>query len=653
MIRIILIMAFSLLVMSTINVHAQSKNDRQSVIEAYRCKYSKVLQYYKFNDNDSLKYNAALFLIDNMEGHMSPEGKQMEIFKKMVSAGAINTKEGIRQLNAAWNNAGKEGTTEYVADSSVVSNRMLISNIDAAFEAWRSAPWCTDVDFNTFCNYILPYRCSSEHIGGNWRMAMRETYGSFVKGETDMARAFAVVKDRVFKDVVLSNKYCSYSLDAITSHRIGKAECGQRSILLVDVLRALGIPAALDNTPMWADYSNKSHGWTSMIGKDGMTYTVFEDDSIAKPFNPVDASVFIPHYHVKDEDYCPYTIKQAKTPVKVYREEYALVDDDTKFKPGFLANGFLRDVSGEYGLESIVTLEVDTDKEVKLCAYVSAKDWMPIACAKPVNGKVTFDNVGKNSVCTAYVIENNKRRYITSPFLVGDNGIERFYDASKSKKSEIMVNRKYPLCQYIADVWGYMRGGAFFGSNDSDFNHYDTLGVIKTMPYGMTEIQCNSIKAYRYLRYKAPYYNRSSLSELQFLSLCIDGNSYKRLQGTYTANGVDASNLKYLYDDNTATSCRGQKTEYTITVVLGEGNASHVAAIRFAPSTDLNFVEKGHLYELYYFDKSWNLINRQIALHEHLIFSDVPANALLLLKDKTAGKEERIFEYENGVQIWH
>ncbi len=82
MIRIILIMAFSLLVMSTINVHAQSKNDRQSVIEAYRCKYSKVLQYYKFNDNDSLKYNAALFLIDNMEGHMSPEGKRWKSLRK-------------------------------------------------------------------------------------------------------------------------------------------------------------------------------------------------------------------------------------------------------------------------------------------------------------------------------------------------------------------------------------------------------------------------------------------------------------------------------------------------------------------------------------------------------------------------------------------
>ena len=70
-------------------------------------------------------------------------------------------------------------------------------------------------------------------------------------------------------------------------------------------------------------------------------------------------------------------------------------------------------------------------------------------------------------------------------------------------------------------------------------------------------------------------------------------------------------------------------------------------------STDLNFIEKGHLYELYYFDTCWNLIGRQVANKEWLSFKNVPKGALLLLKDRTKGQEERIFEYNNGVQIWH
>lgn len=31
---------------------------------------------------------------------------------------------------------------------------------------------------------------------------------------------------------------------------------------------------------------------------------------------------------------------------------------------------------------------------------------------------------------------------------------------------------------------------------------------------------------------------------------------------------------------------------------------------------------------------------------------NVPTNALLLLRNHTKGKEERIFTYENGEQVW-
>ncbi len=234
---------------------------------SYREKYKAVLERYSKSAADSLRYQAALFLIDNMEGHKSPEGKQMERFKDMIQS--INSKNGIWELNAAWNKAGKEGAVVLVPDSDVVTDRMLISNIESAFNAWESVPWKDDVDFFIFCHYILPYRCSGEHIGGNWRMAMKEVYGSLLEKESSMAKAFAKVKKAVYSDVVLSNAYSPYELDAITTYRIGKAECGQRAILLADVLRALGIPSSIDFTPVWADYSNKSHAWVSVIGKNG------------------------------------------------------------------------------------------------------------------------------------------------------------------------------------------------------------------------------------------------------------------------------------------------------------------------------------------------------------------------------------------------
>ncbi len=616
---------------------------------SYREKYKAVLERYSKNAADSQRYQAALFLIDNMEGHKSPEGKQMERFKDMILS--INSKNGIRELNAAWNKASKEGAVVLVPDSDVVTDRMLISNIESAFNAWESVPWKDDVDFFTFCHYILPYRCSGEHIGGNWRMAMKEVYGSLVKKESNMAKAFAIVKKAVYSDVVLSNAYCPYELDAITAYRTGKAECGQRAILLADVLRALGIPSSIDFTPVWADYSNKSHAWVSVIGRNGITYTVLEDDSIAREFNPVDASRFIPYYVVKAEDKCPYTIKQTKTPVKIYREEYAVLDSNAKGKPWFMSTPFIRDVSSSYILTSNVSIDTDLNQDVMLCTYVSAQDWMPVACAKPDNGKVTFCNVGKNTVCTAYVMENGERKYITSPFLVGESGIRKFFHLDASSTKRIQVDRKYPLCQYTVDVWGNMIGGVFLGGNTPDFIDADTIAVIKTMPYGMTEIKCKTKRKYRYFRYKAPNNTRSSLSELQFL--VYRNEEFHGINGKYVCEGIDSTHVENLYDNNTATSCRGLATGYTITVDTGAGSGTHVDLIKYAPSTDLNFIEKGHLYELYYFDTSWRLIERKVASDEELFFDNVPQNSLLLLKDRTAGKEERIFEFKDGKQIWY
>lgn len=616
---------------------------------SYREKYKAVLEQYSKNATDSLRYQAALFLIDNMEGHKSPEGKQMERFKDMIQS--INRKNGIRELNVAWNKASKEGAVVLVPDSDVVTDRMLISNIESAFDVWESAPWKDDIDFFTFCQYILPYRCSGEHIGGNWRTAMKEVYGSLVKKESNMAKAFAIIKKAVYSDVVLSNAYCPYELDAITIYRIGKAECGQRAILLADVLRALGIPSSIDFTPVWADYSNKSHAWVSVIGKNGITYTVLEDDSIAREFNPVDASRFISHFAIKAEDKCPYTIKQTKTPVKIYREEYAIVDSNANRRPWFLSTPFIHDVSSSYNLTSNVIIDMDSNQEVMLCTYVSGQDWMPVACAKSKNGKVTFYNVGKNTVCTTYIIENGKRKYITSPFLVGENGIKKYFDADTFNTRSILVNRKYPLCQYTVDVWGNILGGVFLGGNTPDFVDADTIAIVKTMPYGMTEINCKTQSKYRYFRYKAPNKTRSSLSELQFL---VNGDEkLHRINGKYICEGIDSTHVEYLYDNNTATSCRGLTIGYTITVDMGKENETYIDLIRFAPSTDLNFVEKGHLYELYYFDTSWCLIERKVASGEELFFDNVPQNSLLLLKDRTGGKEERIFEFKDEKQIWY
>ena len=68
---------------------------------------------------------------------------------------------------------------------------------------------------------------------------------------------------------------------------------------------------------------------------------------------------------------------------------------------------------------------------------------------------------------------------------------------------------------------------------------------------------------------------------------------------------------------------------------------------------DDNYIRPGDLYELLYWDeKGWVSLGKQVAKTFTLTYKNAPTNALFILHNHSRGKEERIFSYENGVQKW-
>ena len=57
-------------------------------------------------------------------------------------------------------------------------------------------------------------------------------------------------------------------------------------------------------------------------------------------------------------------------------------------------------------------------------------------------------------------------------------------------------------------------------------------------------------------------------------------------------------------------------------------------------------------YELFYFDFGWISLGKQVADKNYITYPGVPDNALLLLRDLSKGREERIFLYREGKQVW-
>lgn len=78
----------------------------------------------------------------------------------------------------------------------------------------------------------------------------------------------------------------------------------------------------------------------------------------------------------------------------------------------------------------------------------------------------------------------------------------------------------------------------------------------------------------------------------------------------------------------------------------------HIDQIKYLPRTDDNAVKPGDKYELLFWANGWITMGIKLATDNYVVYNYVPANTIYWLRDVTRGKEERIFTYENGKQVW-
>ena len=112
--------------------------------------------------------------------------------------------------------------------------------------------------------------------------------------------------------------------------------------------------------------------------------------------------------------------------------------------------------------------------------------------------------------------------------------------------------------------------------------------------------------------------------------------------------------MKRAFDGNVLSSPKTVKTQNDAWVGLVLGRVVSISKLVYLPRNDDNFIKEGELYELFYWDREWKSLGRQVGSRQlqYLEYDNVPDNALLLLRNLTKGKEERIFTYEDGKQVW-
>ena len=421
----------------------------------------------------------------------------------------------------------------------------------------------------------------------------------------------------------------------MTSLLEGKTgNCLMETSFTVSLCRSIGIPAAIDFTPCYANRS-QGHTWCVLINPDGRS-TLFH-----MGFAPGDSV-----YHVKNY------IRP-----KVYRHRFSLnreIAKDLRKEqkiPELFRHADFIDVTDEYGEVSDIMRTVPSDTKGKV-AYICVFDnrnWVPVDYSSIRNGKATFRKMGRNVMYMAATYADGRIVPFGNPFLLDSEGNVHDIVADEQHSEKMTILRKYPFMSYNDDFNRRMDKGQFQASNYPDFKSYVTLYTHKGLTDGnWYDIPIKDSDGYRYVRYIGSDGSFCNINEIQFIS--PDG---KKLKGEIIGTeGIAGKSKDNVFDGDILTGFEGNSPDgHWVGVKFDK--PEKIARIRYIPRTDGNCIEIGDRYELKYWHKGkWKSKGENIATDSQLKYDNVPTGGLYLLSNHTKGTEERIFTYRDGKQIW-
>jgi hypothetical protein len=614
----------------------------------------RVLAYYRRVPADTLKFRAAVFLIENMPGHYSYSDirwqedyyREIENAVKPTYTTAYN-KEIIEEISAKYGSRKHE----IVEDIQLLSAAHLVDHIERSFDVWQNGEWATHVSFEDFCEYILPYKGDELQFIDNWR---EESLNIF-NGDLDSLHYCDMYKNSAYwavtsvnNEIIKANKL-PYPYDKIkcipikcirTLAKLPFGSCYNYALLSLGIMRSKGIPVAMDFTPQWP-FRSQGHSWTVVLTNKGTN-----EEFPAGFSNPGEP-------HKPDE-------KKAK----VFRKCYAINKDiealnsKEKHVPDLFIDVFIKDVTDEYISVCDVELSVPHKFKKYKYAYLAVFDnenWSIIHYGKVSGSKVTFTKMGKNCLYLPVFYDEKGIVPFAPPFIVNyQGGIQRI-EANKNRKQVVTVYRKYYIAPHCYNVAHRLLGGKFQAANKEDFSDAVTLHQVVKYTVQSQEISLDTMKnAYRYWRYYSGEDQFCNIAEIYFYKEDTASAVYGQITGTEgsTITDTDRYGKEVVFDRDPLTFFDAPIPSDGW-VGMDFGAPVRLNRIWYTPRSDGNDITPGDEHELLYWSgNKWVSLDRKIAVEPILIYDNVPVNALLLVRNLSRGQEERIFTYEKGKQVW-
>ena len=417
--------------------------------------------------------------------------------------------------------------------------------------------------------------------------------------------------------------------------------CNNYVDVTLAAMRSHGIPLVTDFVPKWGR-GVAGHTWC----------TIFNTYGDELPFDGMTGEWpggwFLPRVQVKP---------------KIYRKTYAINHDileyweTAKYPQERLKDWFRRDVTDHYITTVDIPVRIDRDFPLQdKYAYMAVFDMSDLYIldfAKIKRRNVVFRNYGKHIVYLPLAHNGSGLAAISNPIIARLDGTLQILDPDTTVLRTVRLGRKYYRSHQATFMERRLIGGIIEASSHPDFAKADTIYRIDSI-WTPHQIPVNPEKKnYRYWRYKGPNGSFCDIAELMFWAEGDTAARYGKIIGTDGAFIANPDYTKEKAFDQDALTCFDAPEPDGGWLGMDFGEPVCIDRVTCIPRSDDNAIFPGQEYELMYWNKTgWVSLGKHVARDKVVVYDNVPENALLILRNRSKGKQERIFTYENGKQVW-
>lgn len=635
-----LLFCVALFILSSCTTRNAPLNYALTVAGDNRVELEKVLNYYK---DDSLKYAAAVFLIENMPAHVSYKGddinKYYEIAHELLKSDLshVQIRDSLLYVRKHLY-PGLE--KELISDVKIMKSDYLIYTIDHAFDKWKNSEWASHIDFDEFCETLLPYKVAECQPFDYWRDTLSEAFSYNLVHQlydddecNTTYRTVDIVRNEILDEVRHNGEYIEAGYPLLTAtamKNIVYGRCADYVNLAVATYRSVGIPSYVATAPYYGRF-RAGHTWDVVIFGTGghMASEWCLGTEHGKRFFP------------------------AQRFPKVFKNTFAINRDRVKYRnESVLKYPFdycVKDVTDDYAKTSDIAVQIkkNIDLVEKYC-YISIfnghnVEWSIVDYGEINDGKACFKKIGRNVLYIVQGFDGRRIVNISDPFVLHQNGSIEYISFDDSSRRSLDIRRKYYQSRNVAEMRQRLLGGKIQASDNPLFaNAVDLFCIDDVYVDDPQVIACN--KAYKYYRYLSADGSYGSLAELKF----YDADTAEMVGTPIGCQHADATSIAKAFDNDYLTNFETESPNNNW-VGVGFKLPKKVSFVRIIPRSDDNDIRVGDTYELMcYNGEKWQSLGKQVATTNVLHYDSVPSKALYWVNNLYRGWDERPFLLRDG-----